>query len=133
MLLPTKADDKDIWISWWVHVHESYALPGFNYSAFFFFLLFFFLINKSYKLENVKNTINFITWLLFFFLYIQDKNSTLAYSNYIYVRNSLLKVWTLTLTPHIPQTLIFVKWPLHQRCAVVYINFIIWCDNKYNR
>ena len=33
--------------------------------------------------------------------------------------SSLLEIWTLALTPHTPQTLILMKWPLHQGYVMV--------------
>ena len=52
----------------------------------------------------------------------------LFYSNlsiYIYVWNSFLETWTLTLGPHIPQTFILIEWPPHQGCAVVKSSLLV--------
>ena len=51
--------------------------------------------------------------------------------------SSLLETWTLALTLHISQALIFVEWPSHQWCAVVtlvfrYIYIYIWIWSAYN-
>ena len=71
-----------------------------------------------------------IQFLFFFFFFIQDRIFTLTQFKCICVWNSLLEIWTLALTPHIPQALILVEWPPHQGCAVVFndtISIFVCC------